>query len=83
MHILSLETGRPHPKASQPEIPVEVSSIGENWTFDIRILNQHVAIGFSPDSDDTELVIWNWETGATIKVCPCFFIDLNFKADDL
>ena len=83
MHILSLETGRPHPKARRPEILVDTKSMGDAWSYDIRILDDHIAIMFSPelDSDDTELTIWNWETGTMVKVNP-FSDDLKSKADE-
>lgn len=57
--------------------------MGDAWSYDIRILDDHMAIMFSPefDSDDTELTIWNWETGTMVKVKP-FSDDLKSKADE-
>ncbi len=46
-----------------------VDYTSDNWTFDIRILDQNLAIVFAPEFQEGELTVWDWESGEAIQVC--------------
>ncbi|KAF9075877.1 hypothetical protein BDP27DRAFT_1415037 [Rhodocollybia butyracea] len=82
IRLLSLETGQPHPQARQPELLVESSTVDQNWTYEVRILDEHLAILFRPDDSDAELSAWNWNNGCMIKIF-AFFNSFSFLTKNL
>ncbi|KAJ7228701.1 hypothetical protein GGX14DRAFT_414427 [Mycena pura] len=68
IHLLSLQTGRPHSLARSPRLSRDVveSTAYSHHNFQIRIFGEYVGIMADLDDENTEyseLQIWNWKTG--------------------
>lgn len=65
VHLLTMSTGKAHPKSSSSSV-VYQSAGGVNFTFAIQVCNRFLGILFigNIQGSNSELVIWNWHTGA-------------------
>ncbi|KAG7097002.1 hypothetical protein E1B28_004396 [Marasmius oreades] len=67
-HILSLDDGRPHTCANTPTLCTRGQIDNVDWDYDIRSFGSHVGIICTPsNSFDSQLSMWNWETGNLIR----------------
>ena len=65
VHLLTMSTGKAHPKASSSSVVYQSNGL-VNFTFAIQVCNEFLGILFigNMEGSDSELVIWNWHTGA-------------------
>ncbi|KAK7049562.1 hypothetical protein VNI00_005593 [Paramarasmius palmivorus] len=66
---LSVESGKPHPDASNPSLRVTCEDVvSPTWSYDIRTFDRFIGALCTPDEVAySELMLWNWETGELIK----------------
>ncbi|KAF7796389.1 hypothetical protein EIP86_007566 [Pleurotus ostreatoroseus] len=64
VHLLSLSKGEPHPKACRPSVLTHAPS-SPRPSFIITPCSEYVGVLFigSNQDSDSELLIWNWQTG--------------------
>ncbi|KAJ7179951.1 hypothetical protein C8R43DRAFT_384220 [Mycena crocata] len=66
LHLLSLQTGRPHPSASKSCLShnIDLPHLSPPQSFQLRIFSQHVGVMAQTEENETELVVWDWKSGS-------------------
>ncbi|TFK72775.1 hypothetical protein BDN72DRAFT_835875 [Pluteus cervinus] len=79
LHIRSLSTGEPHPLAQVCKLPYRSTfDVGE-WWYVIQVHGHQVAIMCqSLSGDESELVVYDWQTGVQRKIILGFIQTYSF-----
>ncbi|KAJ6484978.1 hypothetical protein C8R47DRAFT_958351, partial [Mycena vitilis] len=69
VHLLSLQTGSPHPLARNPHLSRDVDAFGPSpsHNFQIRIFGKYIGLMAELDDGDAELLVWEWQSGVLKK----------------
>ncbi|KAI0094795.1 hypothetical protein BDY19DRAFT_988597 [Irpex rosettiformis] len=63
IHLRSLRTGKPHPKACNPAVLTHTPQ-GIEFSFAISISGEYLGVLFiSSDDHESQILVWNWCTG--------------------
>jgi hypothetical protein len=71
IRLHTLSTGEKHPLAENTttlEYAWSVPELTDIWSYSIRVSEDYVGILFLYHDDRSELVVWNWKTGARCLV---------------
>ncbi|KAJ6614284.1 hypothetical protein B0H10DRAFT_2045515 [Mycena sp. CBHHK59/15] len=67
IRLLSLQTGRLHPRARNPSLSRKLENQDSDRSFEIRIFAEYIGVMVDSDREDNELFVWEWKTGEIKK----------------